>query len=167
MTSTSPRQPTSSSGSPVGRHDIDVHGDQNVIIPGSVGGDLIVNFGGPDLRELELAYLADIIRRRQSYAEKYTPMPGVAEVIRKAVSDSLPSVLVPPEFMLLRRRGGGMQAAVERVPVSDVREAIQHYRRMVLLGEPGTGPRSDATSWWTRLPVPIIVATGFGKHLMT
>jgi hypothetical protein len=81
--------------------------------------------------------LADIIQRRQSYAEKYTPMPGVAEVTKDTASDPLPSVLVPPEFMLLRKRGGGMQAKVERVPVSNLGEAIRQYRRMVLVGEAG------------------------------
>lgn len=65
-------------------------------------------------------------------------MSGVADVTREPASDPLPSALVPPEFMLLRTRGGGMQAEVERVPVSDLREAIRQHRRMVLLGEPGS-----------------------------
>ncbi len=118
----------------------------------------------------EQAYLADIIRRSQSYAEKYTPMSGVVEVSRRVASDPLPTVLVPPEFMLLRKRGGGMQAEVERVPVSDLREAIRQHRRVVLLGEPGSG---KTTTLWdlayhhaceaqvnVQAPLPIFVPLG-------
>jgi predicted NACHT family NTPase len=72
--------------------------------------------------------------------------------------------------MLLRKRGGGMQAEVERVPVSDLREAIRQHRRMVLLGEPGSG---KTTTLWdlayhhaceaqvnAQVPLPIFVPLG-------
>jgi formylglycine-generating enzyme required for sulfatase activity len=118
-------------------------------LPGPSIPVLFMRLGNGRLLEVrsaeQQAYLAEIIRRRQSYAEKYTPMSGVAEVIKKAAPDPLPSVLVPPEFMLLRKRGGGMQAEVERVPVSDLREAIRQHRRVVLLGEPGSG---KTTTLW-------------------
>jgi formylglycine-generating enzyme required for sulfatase activity len=95
----------------------------------------------------ELAYLDGLIEEFHARyrAEEYTPMPGVAEVARKGVSDRSPLVWVPPEFVMLKKRGGGMQAEVERVPVSDLRNAIEQHHRMVLLGEPGSG---KTTTLW-------------------
>ena len=78
---------------------------------------------------------------------------GTVQGRRKDASDRVPSSLVPPEFMLLRKRGGGMQAEVERIAVSDLRKAIEQHRRMVLLGEPGQARRPPYGTWPTTMPV--------------
>jgi formylglycine-generating enzyme required for sulfatase activity len=93
----------------------------------------------------ERAYLAGIMRRSRGYAEKYTAMPGKVTVAKEGASDQPPSPPPRPEFVELRKKGGGQQAEVERVPVPDLRQAIREHRRMVVLGEPGSG---KTTTLW-------------------
>ena len=95
---------------------------------------------------------------------------GTGKAADKDVSSRVPSSLVPPEFVLLRKRGAGPQAEIERIEVPDLRKAIEENRRLVVLGEPGSG---KTTTLWdlayhhareaqedAQAPLPIFVPLG-------
>ena len=73
-------------------------GQQLVAITGDVGGNVSITIGGRDVRGEELAYLDGLIEKYRFWAEKYTPLDGIAEV-RAAVAEGprmdLPLLLMP------------------------------------------------------------------------
>jgi len=100
------------------------------------------------LREKELAYLDSLLTRYEYWLDHYTPLAGIAEV-RAAVKDGprldLPMPFIPPGFEKLTEHGYGERAQVRREPVDDLRQAVAEHRRIVLLGDPGSG--KTVTLW--------------------
>ncbi len=98
--------------------------------------------------QVEATYLEGVINAYRTWAEKYTPLRGIAEV-QKAVAGELRLDLaepfMPTGFEKLIEYGFEPQRRVERVPVNDLRTAVADYRRLVLLGEPGAG---KTTTLW-------------------
>jgi hypothetical protein len=95
-----------------------------------------------DARAAELAYLDALVTDYRGWAQKYTPLAGIAEV-RAAAADGprldLPMLFMPAGFDKLTEHDFGGRRQIERVPVDDLREAAARYRRLVVLGEPGSG----------------------------
>ncbi len=142
MTATAPPQPTPPFRTPANRHDIDVRGNKNVVVTGDVNGDIIVKIGDRDVREHEVAYLNWVVRTYEDWAIKYTPLAGIAEVRAATMNGprlDLPMHFMPAGFEKLVERGYGELRQTERVAVDDLRTAVARYRRLVLLGEPGSG----------------------------
>jgi formylglycine-generating enzyme required for sulfatase activity len=126
-----------------------------------------------DHRSLELAYLDRLLRDYAYWAERYTPLAGIAEV-RAAAKDGprldLPQMFMPTGFEKLEEHGFGAERRVERIPVDDLRQAVARYRRLVVLGEPGSG---KTTTLWRlvydyaiaakedqKAPLPLLVPLG-------
>lgn len=127
----------------------------------------------PGARATELAYLAQIVKDYEYWAQRYTPLAGIAEV-RRAVQAGprldLPMLFMPAGFEKLAEHGFGPDRRIERVPVEDLRQAVHDVRRLVLLGEPGAG---KTTTLWrlaydmalsaqsdTQAPLPLLVPLG-------
>jgi len=95
-----------------------------------------------DLRQIEMTYLDKLTKEYEYWAEKYTPLAGIAEV-KAATQDGprldLPTMFMPTGFAKLEEHGFGEQRQVERKPVDDLRQAVTDYKRLVVLGEPGCG----------------------------
>jgi formylglycine-generating enzyme required for sulfatase activity len=125
-----------------------------------------------DLREKELAYLDGLLKRYEYWRDHYTPLAGIAEV-RAAVEDGprldLPMPFIPPEFEKLVD-GFRPQAEVRREPVDDLRQTVAQHRRIILLGDPGSG---KTTTLWrmvydyaftarqdAQAPLPVLVPLG-------
>ena len=143
-----------------------IHGDK-------VLGDKIIHVQGEDLRDKELAYLDGLLARYEYWRDHYTPLAGIAEV-RAAVKDGprldLPMPFIPPGFEKLVEHGYGERAEVRREPVDDLREAVAEHRRIVLLGDPGSGKTTTlwrlaydyAKAAWSdgQAPLPLLVPLG-------
>jgi len=118
-----------------------IHGDK-------VLGDKIIHVQGENLRDKELVYLDGLLARYEYWRDHYTPLAGIAEV-RAAVKDGprldLPMPFIPPGFEKLVEHGYGERAEVRREPVDDLRAAVAEHRRIVLLGDPGSG---KTTTLW-------------------
>ncbi|MBK8050302.1 MAG: hypothetical protein IPK16_26270 [Anaerolineales bacterium] len=114
----------------------------------SVGGSGTITFvPGLASRETEIAYLDKLLRDYAIWAERYTPLAGTAQV--KAKSDNpaldIPSRFMPTGFEKLVEHGYGPEKRIERIQVNDLRAAVTQYRRLVVLGEPGSG---KTTTLW-------------------
>jgi hypothetical protein len=129
-------------GVAVGR---DVRGP--VVVAGE-GAQVTVTVRGENLRDKELAYLNGLLKRYAYWRDRYTPLAGIAEV-RAAVEHGprldVPMRFIPPGFEKLVEHGYGERIEVRRVPVDDLRTAVAEQRRIVLLGEPGSG---KTTTLW-------------------
>ena len=144
-----------------------------MVITGEVGGNVTITIGGRDVRGEELAYLDGVVAQYRYWAEKYTPLAGIAEVRAAAANGprlDLPMLFMPAGFEKLEEHGFGERRQIERVPVDDLREAVKRYRRLVVLGEPGSG---KTTTLWRlaydyavaaqadpRAPLPLLVPLG-------
>jgi formylglycine-generating enzyme required for sulfatase activity len=132
-----------------------------------------VTIQGENVQDKELAYLDGLSKRHEYWRDHYTPMAGIAEV-RAAVEDGprldLPMPFIPPGFEKLVEHGYGKRAEMRREPVDDLREAVSEHRRIILLGEPGSG---KTTTLWRlaydyamtaredgRAPLPVLVPLG-------
>ena len=121
----------------------------------------------------ELAYLDRVIAEYCEYEDLYTPLPGVVEE-HKALPEGHRSKLagrfMPTEFVKLVEHGFGAEQSVERVPFDDLRKAVARYRRLVLLGEPGSGKTTTlrrlaydyavAAQTDAQAPLPLYVSLG-------
>ena len=81
------------------------------------------------------------------WARKYTPLAGIAtvETSTDVLTLGLPDMFMPTGFEKLVEHGFGPERRIERVPVDDLREAVLRYKRVVVLGEPGSG---KTTTLW-------------------
>jgi formylglycine-generating enzyme required for sulfatase activity len=144
-----------------------------VAVGRDVHGDVIVNVRGENVRDKELAYLDGLLKRYEYWQDHYTPLAGIAEV-RAAVEDGprldLPMPFIPREFEKLVEHGYGPKTEVQREPVDDLRTAVREHRRVILLGDPGSG---KTTTLWrmahdyataarddARAPLPVLVPLG-------
>ena len=101
-----------------------------------------------DRRTAEVHYLNGLVARYRFWAEKYTPLAGMAEVRAAAGAGprlDLPTPFMPTGFDKLVEHGYGPQRELKRVPVADLRTAVREHKRFVLLGEPGSG---KTTTLW-------------------
>lgn len=145
----------------------------HLVTDGSAPGSAVGDLAGSTAREEELVYLNALVAQYEYWAQKYTPLAGIAEV-RAATATGprldLPQLFMPPGFEKLIEHGFGEQRQVERVPVEDLRAAVTQYRRLVLLGEPGAG---KTTTLWRLVydyaqaalqdetaPLPLLVPLG-------
>jgi hypothetical protein len=105
-------------------HGVAFVGNQNVVVTGEVHGNITITISGRDVRAEELTYLDGLVAQYQYWAEKYTPLAGIAEV-RPAAADGprldLPMLFMPAGFEKLEDHGFGEQRRIERVPVADLR----------------------------------------------
>jgi formylglycine-generating enzyme required for sulfatase activity len=144
----------------------------SVVVTGH-GNQVTVTIQGENVRDKELAYLDGLLKRHEFWREHYTPLAGIAEV-RKAVKDGprldLPMPFIPPGFEKLVEHGYGERVEVQRVAVDDLLKAVAEHRRIILLGEPGSG---KTTTLWRlaydyalaarddgRAPLPVLVPLG-------
>jgi formylglycine-generating enzyme required for sulfatase activity len=117
-------------------------GDGNIVITGDVDGHVSVTLSGQDLRPLELAYLDNLLalERVREWRHGYVSLAGHAEV---EVSPQGAPVRLPRHltrgYQVLRERGLAPQRRTERQPIDDLGSAVAQYRRVVLLGDPGSG----------------------------
>jgi GTPase SAR1 family protein len=148
-------------------------GAGGVAVGQDVYGNITVIAQGENVRDKELAYLDGLLARHEYWRDHYTPLAGIAEV-RAAVQDGprldLPMPFIPPEFEKLVEHGYGERVEMKRVPVDDLREAVAEHRRIILLGEPGSG---KTTTLWRlaydyataaradgQAPLPVLVPLG-------
>jgi formylglycine-generating enzyme required for sulfatase activity len=120
-------------------------------------------------RHLELAYLDKLMQQYEVWAEKYTPLAGIAEV-RGYPNLVLPMRFMPTGFEKVEEPDFDRQREVKRVPVADLREAVTTYKRLVLLGEPGAGKTTtlwrlaydlaEAARHDAQAPLPLLVPLG-------
>ena len=92
-------------------------------------------------RAVEEAYLASLLTKYREWELKYTPLAGIATVEERRDGQQ---EIISPEFMHTSLEkpveyGDGPEKRIELVPVPDLRAAVSQYRRLVVLGEPGSG----------------------------
>ncbi|MCP4536458.1 MAG: SUMF1/EgtB/PvdO family nonheme iron enzyme [Chloroflexi bacterium] len=144
-----------------------------VAVGGDVHGDITVMVQGENVRDKELAYLDSLLKSYEHWRDHYTPLAGIAEV-RAAVKNGprldLPMPFIPSEFAKLTDHGFGERTEVKREKVDDLRAAVVEHRRIVLLGDPGSG---KTTTLWrlvcdyaedaredAKAPLPLLVPLG-------
>ena len=149
-----------------------VRGERVSPIPGVIVRETILD-QGKSLRDVELAYLDGLLEDYKYWLDHYTPLAGIAEV-RAAVKDGprldLPMPFIPRGFEKLIEHDFGGRGEVKREQVDDLREAINEHRRIILLGDPGSG---KTTTLWRlaydyaqaaredeKAPLPVFVPLG-------
>ena len=107
------------------------------------------------------------------WAEKYTPLAGIAEVRAAAAQGprlDLPMLFMPAGFEKLEEHGFGPDRRIERVPVDDLREAVARVQAPGAAGRAGIGQDHDPVAAGLRLclaaqadpraPLPLLVPLG-------
>ena len=135
-------------------------------------GEALFIAGKPAPRRVEEAYLTDLITTYNVWAEKYTPLAGIAEVQAEETEPTLglSPLFMPSGFEKLVEHGYGPEKRIEREPVDDLREAVTKHRRLVVLGEPGSGKTTtlwrlvydyaEAAQQDPTAPIPILAPLG-------
>lgn len=148
-------------------------GSGNIQITGDVHGNVTISLDGRELRPLELAYLDNLLARERvrEWRDGYVSLGGHAEVEHppRGTAVRLPRRLARG-YHVLMDRGFGPQRRTERHPVDDLQAAIARFRRVVLLGEPGSGKtttlehlayeQATSASGNPRDPLPLLVDLG-------
>jgi len=127
----------------------------------------------PSRRDLELAYLDRLVVDYGHWSDGYTHLPVEAEVRAVAPNDQAASRRMSsllPRFEMRGRDGSGRRIEGRHVEFDDVREAVAKYRRILLLGEPGSGKTTtlerlvydyaDAARDDDQKPLPLLVKLG-------
>jgi len=124
-------------------------------------------------RSTELAYLKKLFGDHAQWARRYTPLPGVTEVEVAGPPHphlDVPADFFPPEFDIEIEGSNSRQRSVAQVAVTDLRDAVATYRRLVILGEPGSGKTTTlkmlcrdyalAAQQDAAAPLPLLVSLG-------
>ncbi|MCA9238827.1 MAG: SUMF1/EgtB/PvdO family nonheme iron enzyme [Planctomycetales bacterium] len=93
-----------------------------------------------ELRMAELAYLTSCLNEFRKWRDNYVLLPGEEFATDERDEDALSQELFfEPVFDHMRETQRNGERHVERIEVDDVTQVIRTHKRLVLLGDPGSG----------------------------